>query len=172
MSIDQIIQTLPEKSPEERARMRRNAENKKMSGPPKLRADAERLLAAIDSLETQEREAVHKTPIAERVVQAFRKRPPSETEEKLLRVLLDNPGSTSSALTQALGWRAQSWHLHFGTMCQNREADLWPAEPSKTHDKSFYSGILAEFDQDSATFTMKPEVVGALAVLGIQKKAE
>ncbi|WP_167644699.1 hypothetical protein [Mameliella alba] len=171
MSIDQIILTLPEKSPEERARMRRNAEDKKASGPPKLRADAEKLLDALDTLEVQEREAVRTMPVAERVVQAFRKRPPSETEEKLLRVLLDNPGSTSTALSQALGWGAQSWHLHFGTMCQNREADLWPAPPSKTRDANFYSSILADFERDGATWSLKPEVVGALAQLGIHAKA-
>ncbi|WP_323769347.1 hypothetical protein [Antarctobacter sp.] len=171
MSIDKIIETLPEKSAEERARMRRNAEDKKKPGPPKLRAEAEKLLDALDTLEVQEREVVRNMPVSERVVQAFTKRPPSETEEKLLRVLLDNPGSTSSALTQALGWRAQSWHLHFGTMCQNREADLWPAEKFDKRDKGFFSGILADFDGEGATFTMKPEVVGALAKLGIHRKA-
>jgi len=171
MSIDQIIETLPEKSAEDRARMRRNAEDKKQSGPPKLRADAEKLLDALDSLEAQERDAVRTMPVAERVVQAFTKRPPSATEEKPLRVLLDNPGSTSTALSQALGWGAQSWHLHFGTMCQNREADLWPAEKFAKEDKGFFSGILAEFNPDGATFTMKPEVVGALAKLGIHAKA-
>ncbi|MFC0159981.1 hypothetical protein CDZ97_26095 [Mameliella alba] len=171
MNIAKIIETLPEKSTAERARMRENADRWLTSGTPQQKAAAKELKDAMDNLEAQERDAVRHMPVAERVVQAFTKRPPSETEEKLLRVLLDNPGSTSSALTQAIGWRAQSRHLHFGTMCQNREADLWPAEKSGPEDKGFFSGILAEFEPDGATFTMKPEVVGALAQLGIHAKA-
>ncbi|MGS4916311.1 hypothetical protein [Mameliella alba] len=171
MNIAKIIETLPEKSAAERARMRDNADRLLTTGTAPQQAAAQQLKDVLDTLEAQERDAVRHMPVVERVVQAFTKRPPSETEEKLLRVLLDNPGSTSSALTQALGWGAQSWHLHFGTMCQNREADLWPAERFDKEDKGFFSGILAEFDPNGATFTMKPEVVGALAQLGIHGKA-
>lgn len=171
MSIDLIIASLPDKSPEQRAQMRRNAEDKLKTGTDPMRQAAQQLLDALDDLEQSEQVAFHERlsnmPIVERIAEAFRSVPPTETELKLLRVLLDNPGATSTELSQKLGWEAQSWHMHFGKMCQSREVWLWPAAKAQHRDGHFYSGILAEFEPDGARFTMKPDVATALQEIGI-----
>jgi hypothetical protein len=171
MSLDRILATLPEKSRETRDRMRNNATRIAGSGTPKQQAGAANLTRALDDFEARAVEEICDTPVAERVIRAFTARPLSETELKLLTVLLSHPGATSTELTQQLGWRAQFWHPHFGTMCQNREADLWPAKQSVSRPgKYFWTGIPATYDKGSSTFTMKPEVVTAAAPLGIRGK--
>lgn len=176
MNIDKIIESLPEKSADERARMRDNADRLLTSGTAQQQAAAQKLKDAITAQETLEQTALYERlkdqPVATRVIEAFRTLPPTETDLKVLKALLDNPGSTSTALSQALGWGGQSWHMHFGKMCFEREAYLWPAEKFEKRDKSFYSGILADFDRDGAFFTMKLDVVKALAELGIHGKTK
>lgn len=108
--------------------------------------------------------------VAQRVVEAFRAVPMTPTEEKLIQALLDNPGVTSAQLSAALGWGGGSWHLHFGTMCFHRAVYLWPAPRAEKRDKDFYSGILADFDNDGSRFTMKPAVVKALAAMGLRPR--
>jgi hypothetical protein len=71
-------------------------------------------------------------------------------------------------LSTLCGWDGQAWHLHFGRMCEGREADLWPAPGSKARAASFYCGILCDFDAAGATFSLKPEVIEAFALLGIR----
>lgn len=171
MSLDQIIASIPAKSEAERRKMRANAERQLATGTESQKAQARQLIAALDA----QAEAEHKTlydrlsamPVAARVVEAFRKHPPTPTEEKVIRALLDQPGSTSTRLSGVCGWKGQIWHTHFGTMCKNREAYLWPAERFDGRDTSFYSGILADFNRDGARFTMKPDVAAAFAELGI-----
>ena len=90
----------------------------------------------------------------------------SEADEKLVRVLLDNPDATSEQLSEAMGWKGQAWQLHFGKMCERREHLLWPAPFEPKRNAPFYSGILAEFDEITRGFTLKPEVVEAFAQLG------
>jgi hypothetical protein len=99
-------------------------------------------------------------------VEAFRKM--TETERKLVQVLLDHPGATSTLLSQKLGWGGMSWHMHFGTMCKDRRHLLWPAPYAEERDADFYSGILADFDDATSGFTMKPEAIEALATLGLR----
>ena len=170
MSLKQIIATLPNKSPAERTKMRDNAE--RLLYDPKRQGDAQALLDALDAIETADRQALMDMPDADRVARAFARTPPTETEARLLKVLLDHLGSTSTELTQHLGWGAQSWHMHFGKMCKAREADLWPAEKFGKRDAYFYTGILANFDHDGSRFTMKPGVAVALATLGINGMAK
>ncbi len=106
--------------------------------------------------------------VAQRVAEAFRAVPMSDTERRVVQVLLDHPGSTSTELSRALAWGGQSWHLHFGEMCQKREAYLWPANRSeKRDDADFYSGILADLAVPENRWTMKPEAVAAFSAVGI-----
>ena len=60
----------------------------------------------------EEREAASE-PVS-KVENAFAKMPPSDLELSLMQVLIDNPGSTSTKLTQAMGWNDKAWQLHFG----------------------------------------------------------
>lgn len=105
--------------------------------------------------------------MAQRVVEAFRAHPATETEVKVIRVLLANSGTTSTALSNRIGWSGQSWHVHFGTMCKTREAWLWPAVTSELRDKQVWSGILANYDKATSGWTMKDDVAGAFAALGL-----
>lgn len=175
MSIDKIIASLPDKTEAARKKMRINAERSLSNGTPAQKADARKLLDALDAAITAEREKLNhllsRMPMAVRVTEAFRKNPPTKNEEKIIRALLENPHSTSSELSKAYGSDSQIWQMHFGNMAKAREADLWPAEPSAIREEeSFYCGILADFDSNGNRFTMKPEVVVGLAALGIAVK--
>jgi hypothetical protein len=171
MSIDKIIASIPEKSTVARAKMRTNAARWLASGTPAQKTDAQKLLDALDAATHAERQELtdilSKMPMSERVATAFRKRPPTANEEKIIRALLDHPHSSSGDLSKACGSESQIWQMHFGNMAKAREADLWPAERFKKRDADFYSGILADFDPDGSRFTMKPEVTLGFAALGI-----
>jgi len=171
LNIDKILASIPSAGPEKRGQMRANAETWLQTGSAAQKAAAQALVSALDDQATQERDALlselRGLDAAERVARAFTARPMTEAEARLIQALLDNPGSTSTALSRARGWDGQSWHLHFGTMCFNRSIYLWPAPASERRDGAFYSGILADFDDASSTFTMKSEVAAALARLGL-----
>ncbi len=174
LNIDKIVAAIPSAGPEKRRQMRTNARTWLETGTDAQKQAAQTLLTALDGQEAQEREALigelRGMAVSERVVRAFTVQKMTETEARLIQALLDNPGSTSSALSRAMGWEAQSWHLHFGTMCFNRSTYLWPAPESERRDGAFYSGILADFDDASSTFTMKAEVAAAFAKLGLRPK--
>lgn len=153
--------------------MRQNAIEKLEVDDAVWTTAAQQLLDALEAQEHEERaelvaEVAGMEPAA-RVLKAFRAEPMTETEEKLIRVLLDNPGSTSGELTEKLGWKAQSWHLHFGTMCANRGVYLGPPPPVEITTGKFYSGVLAELD-DENRFTMKPDVAAAFEQLGLRRR--
>ena len=172
MSIDRLIQGLPQRSSEERRLMRQRAASQASAGVGAEAIAAEKLVEAIDHLERSQAEAlvehIRSLPKARRVVEAFSSPAMTATERTVVQVLLDHPGFTSTELTAALGWKAQAWHMHFGTMCFNRRSRLWPAPPSVTHDAAFYSGILADFDSSRSTFTMMAEATEGFAALGLR----
>lgn len=171
MSIDRILSSIPGKTPAERAKMRANAERLLSTGTAAQKADAGRLLEALDTTTLAERaglnDLVSKMPMSERVAEAFRKHPPTPTEETIIRALLDNPNASSVNLSRACGWDGLSWHLHFGAMARKREADLWPAEVHGKNDTSFFGSILADSAPDGSWFVMKPEAVLGFAAIGI-----
>jgi hypothetical protein len=175
MTIDKIIAIIPSKSDAQRRKMRENADRWLSSGTEPQKAQARRLVDALDAQGAAEHQQRHDEvtamTLSERVVEAFRRRPPTPSEEKAIDALLAHPGATSRQLSAACGWKGQIWHTRFGTMCKNREADLWPAEPSTARDANFYVGILTTFDPDGDRFTMKPEVVEGFAELGISAPA-
>lgn len=134
--------------------------------------DAHQLIVAIDRHEAAKRDRLasraSNLPRAELVRKAFMAKPMTETERKIVKVLLDNPGSTSEGLSKALGWGVQSWHMHFGTMCEKRLHSLWPPSPSDRRDADFYSGILADLSPGTNRWTIKPEVAEGFAALGLR----
>jgi len=173
MNIDKIIAALPEMSKQERDRVRANAEKLLASGTPEQQRAATRVVNALADLEDAEHNALvdrlDGMEVSARVVEAFRAHPMTETEAKIIQVLLDHPSSTSTELSKALGWGAQSWHMHFGTMCANRAIYLWPAPKSEARSADFYSGILAELSPDSR-WTIKPEVEAAMSAFGLRAR--
>ena len=172
MSIDKIIATIPTATRDQRDAMRRNSEAKIASGDAKAKAEAEALVAALDRHEAEEQGALitelKGLTVVERVVRAFTVVPMTENDEKLIRVLLDNPGSTSTELSQKLGWGGKTWHMQFGTMGKIRAVYLWPAPDAVTREGKFFSGILADLDPAGNLFTMKPDVVAAFAQMGLR----
>jgi len=156
-------------SAEEREAFRSNAEAKLTD--PRFATRAQQALQELDRQIAAEAAAlsehVRSLPMARRVIEAFRREPMTATQQRLVRVLLDHPHSTSEQLTAAMGWDGQTWHMHFGMMCKDREALLWPAEAAIRRDSNFYSGILAIFEDDR-WWTIKPEVAEGLAELGIR----
>ena len=174
VNIDKIIAALPGMSQQERERVRVNAEKLLGSGSADQKAAAAKVIDGLAEVEEAEHKAVVDRlggmEVSARVVEAFRVNPMTETETKIVRVLLDHPGSTSTELSQALGWGAQSWHMHFGTMCANRAIYLWPAPKSEVRSAEFYSGILADLSSDNR-WTMKPEVSAAFSELGLRASA-
>lgn len=174
-SLNQMLANLPKRTAEERQTMRERA-RRQMGGCNQAAARAaSQLLSAIDEFEKKLREdlvgELKGMTVAERVVRAFTVHPLTETEAKVVQALLDNPSSTSTELSRQLNWGGQIWHEKFGTMCKNREVYLWPAENAKTRNGKFYTGMLADFDEDASRFTMKPDVAAAFAKLGLRGEA-
>lgn len=167
---DRIIAGIPDMPTEKRAELRANCTA--ALNTPARRQSAAAILVALDAFEEQqERKRQAKLgamSVAERIAHAFQQEPPTTRDERVIRTLLDHPGSTSVALSHAAGWKGQSWHLHFGTMCKERRHLLWPGPASEVRDAEFYSGILAEFDAPAATWRMKSEAIEAFAHLGIR----
>lgn len=169
MSLERILQSLPNKSPQERDQIRSNAERLRDRGTTLQKQNAIQVLQALDSLtETSGKGAMN---AQERIIAAFRDVPITDAERGLVQVLLDNPGSTSQELSAAMGYGGSAWHLHFGKLCREREAHLWPGAWVKERKARFYSGILADVTEPDNRFTMRAEAVEALATLGIRARA-
>ena len=174
MNVEKIVSAFPKMSSQERNRVRANADKMCESGNKDQKAAAGNVLTALNDLEASEHQQLvdrlSGMEVSARVVEAFSARPMTETEFKILQVLIDNPGSSSTELSQALGWGGQSWHMHFGTMCANRASYLWPAPKYEDRSKDFYCGILADLSDDYR-WTLKSEVVAALSELGVRARA-
>jgi hypothetical protein len=175
LNIEKQLAAIPTASGESRTQMRSNAENWLARGTSDQREAAQGMINALNQQEQSEHEVLVRElsglDTAERVIRAFTVQPITETEAKLVQVLLDNPGSTSTALSQALGWKAQGWHMHFGTMCADRAMYLWPAPNVDRRNGKFYSGILADLKEPENLFTLKPDVEAAFGRLGLRKRA-
>ncbi len=173
MNVAHLIELIPTKSAHERLQMRGNAHRLLESGGAQA-ADAKALLVALDAFEAQEREAcvrhVAGLDNVERIVEAFQTKPITDAERHIVQVLLDNPGLSSEALTEKAGWKAEAWHMRFGLMSRDRDHFLWPAPFDENRRANFYSGILADFDEETRGFTMKPEAVEAFARLGLRAR--
>lgn len=100
---------------------------------------------------------------------AIRAAKPTETEWKLLDVLEQNPGATSAELSAKLGWTGDgTWHMKIGQFCRRLEPFLGEApstdqrrQPDGSPAK-FYTGLIADFADDTRGFHMKTAVVEAL----------
>ena len=171
MTTLQIISAIRNMDPEARRRLRENA-NRWLNGSPRQTSEARQVLDALDEVSERERSRkprrLSRADAATRIVQAFRDPPTSETERRVVQVLLDNPDQSSEFLTAQCGWQGKAWQMHFGTMCRNREHLLWPAHFDPSLGRPFYTGILADFDADTRGFTLKPEAVEGFRRLGLE----
>jgi hypothetical protein len=106
-------------------------------------------------------------PLASRVILAFLKMPPSQTEDQIIRALLLHPGSDTKTLSKACGWISPIWHTHFGLMCQKRIEWLLPSDLIDPSETQFIHGILAEYSASNGSFKMKEEAEEGFRRLGI-----
>lgn len=112
------------------------------------------------------------TARGKQIADAFARIAVSETDRKLIEAIRDNAGSTSAILTQKMGWAGNdAWHLHFGRFCRRLEPFLGKAPASTERMRSdgtqekFYIGLLADFDDATRGFTLKPETQHALDLM-------
>jgi hypothetical protein len=104
---------------------------------------------------------------AETKILAFQRQPLTYAEATAVRALMNYPNSTSSELSQICGWGGQSWNGCFGKMCKAREETLGPAPPSTKRDTPFYSVLLADYDKETANWSLKPEALDAFIRIGL-----
>jgi hypothetical protein len=172
MTEQRVINALPGMDAQKRRTIRERALSWLESGTAQQMAAAREVLDALAALEKQESEALarHVASLrkSDRIVEAFRKLPMSKSDRKVIQVLLDNPGLSSKALTKKVGWKALAWQLHFGLMCRDRGHLLWPAPFDEGRGADCYSGILADFDDETRGFTPKLETVEAFEKLGVR----
>ena len=133
---------------------------------------AGQLIAALDEQDGAEtatlRDRLAVLPVAQRVAEAFKAGPMTGNERKTIQALFDNPGATSTELSRACGQDNMIWQMHFGNLCKDRQAYLWPAAKAEKREGLFFSGILADIDPTTNRFTMKPGVAVAFAALGLK----
>ncbi len=168
MDIEKVVTAIPQMNRDDRRRLRQNAEKMLAS---RNAANAQRVLNALDAQERADEDAhsmrLKGQSIPDRVENAFKCEPLTESELKVVQVLLDNPGFTSEELSRSLGWGGQAWHMKFGAICKRREHNLWPAEPAIVRPADFYSGLLADLSSENR-WSIKPAVAEGLARLGIR----
>jgi hypothetical protein len=174
--IEKLIASLPSRTPQERLAMRQNAEKMAAAGDPKKAEQANALLEALDAFERQSVEIDHarllNMGIVERIVEAFRRVPPTDTQVALIKAIAENPGQSAGVLSRAVGWKGLTWQMHFGLMAKDREAFIHPAPPSATRkkpsgeDAKFYCGMLCDYDRNTSGFTLKPDAHAAFLALG------
>lgn len=171
MNISDLVERIEKMDAAKRQIFRENA--LRNIDDPKLGANAKLNISTLDEVEQREKqqkfEKLQNMTRTERVTAAFKELPLKEGEQKVMQVLLDNPGHSSAGLSSLLGWDGQIWHLKFGELCKDREHLLWPAEPAFVREGDFYCGILADLDSDNL-WQVKPEVEEGLAKLGIRAK--
>lgn len=169
MNVEKLITSLPLRSDAERRDMRLRAEEWVAAGDAEKANRARQLLDALDGFEAAAIKAFERTPLSERVYEAFRHRPWSDHERKLIQALLDHPGSTTTELNRLTGLGDNMvWQMHFGNMCKERADYLGTPPPAVTREGSFWSGLLADATAETNLFSMKPEAVEGLARLGLK----
>lgn len=178
MNVEKTVAAIPTMTVEDLKRLRANVERLLLSPVPAMRDAAGRVQAALTA-----HDATAAAPPAEsltveerkiRVGDAFRRVPMTETDAKVIRAVLDNPGADSATLSVATGWESGSgWHMHFGGMCGARERYLWKAPHSEERDAPFYCGILCHWSWEAGklTYTLRPEVAEAFAAMGFKPQA-
>lgn len=181
MSIDKLIAKIPTMSPDERKKLRANAEAKAATGD----ANAAKVLAALDAQDAEENRLTQqaraeklaeldKAPPALRIKLAFELEPLTETEEKILRALLDHPDSTCAELSGKIGWDPRAWDMGFGHICSKRLEYLWPLEPIVREEKEGFIRLLTTHRRDEAgtiRYRLKPEAIEAFKLLGFRVKS-
>ena len=175
MSVEKLIANVPVRSDAERKVMREHALTWLQSGNAVQVADANQLLTALEAFETSKAAEllarVASAPLAQRVVVAFKTVKPSATEERLIQVLLDNPGSTCAELSSKIGWAPNTWDMGFGALCAQRALILHALADTPKEGPSSNLPLLTlqcRGGDEAIRYTMKPEAIEAFKQLGFR----
>jgi hypothetical protein len=177
MNIEKLVTSIPTLMPEQRKVMRGNIMDKLQSGDPAKVESAKALLEALDAFEanlsvqrTKEMEELSRRPFAERLTVAFQQDPLSETEARLLLVLLDSPGGSCAELSARMGWAPNTWDMGMGSLCAQRR-DWLHGFSAKGEGKSENLALLTVQTRGEAgeiRYTLKPEIEAVLTGLGMR----
>ncbi|GAA6199726.1 hypothetical protein [Aquicoccus sp. SU-CL01552] len=167
IDVSGTIAAIPAMSEASRKRLRQNIAAWVKSGEPEKMTAAQLVESALEADDLPAGEgaydAIDQTTREERLRKAFLRRPASSTETAVIGLLLRHPNETSHQLSRRLGWEGQTWHAHFGKACHAREDLLWRAPPSERRDERFFSAILADYNDASGTWRIKPDLATTLA---------
>lgn len=127
-----------------------------------------RLFAATDKI-AEIRRRMQGASLHARVIAAFTEFPPRDWERDMIRVLCRNPGATTYALSEKLGY-SSTYFNWFGVVCNDRAAWLQQsAGVGQTNELRWKSEMLVVFgkSQDASTWTFKEEAAAAFRELGL-----
>lgn len=169
-STDQLIAKLPYKPQEERDRHRANAEKRLETGTPDQKAQAHRVMEALDALGDFEApssyDRIADMSLKQRVIACFTAKPETEWEVDFILALLARPGATAVELSEYMGLgKSPLWGHYFGKMCEERQWALLPEQRKDGGGTNAQCSILAINDQNTSGWTMKPDVAEAFAEL-------
>jgi len=175
MNVTGVIAQIPKMNAKDRAAVRQRAEQWADASDEAKRVAGREVLEALTRQAVEEHSALYERlnglDATQKVIEAFTAVPMTDTDRTVIQALLDHPGSDSSTLSVACGWKpGTGWHMHFGKMCAKRGSYLWPAPYAAERDADFYCGILCDWDWSTGplTYTLKPEVAAAFATMGLR----
>lgn len=175
---ERIIARMPSLTAEERLQLRHNCERAAARSPDRLVVlEAKRVLAALDTLQQREARLLARLPLARRIEYAFRRLPASESERRVLRLLIEQAtGAQSSGRAQpeagSLG--GGIWHRVIGDICRMRRHLLSVGEPptdaQPASGPAAWAAALLSIDgddgSDAAGIRLRPEAITAFSSLG------
>lgn len=133
------------------------------------------MLAALDALQQREARVLARLPLARRIEYAFRRLPASESERRILRLLIEQePTEQGGALHRAEApTLSSSWHRLVGDICRIRRHLLSMSEPPQDAQPANGPGAWAaallsidDGDGDDAGIRLRPEAITAFSSLG------
>ena len=92
------------------------------------------------------------------LVSSFEQKLPTKNEEKLIRVLLDNPGGTVALLSTKIGKKPNVWDMQFGNMCRRRLIYIGLLNPVDSKKIKGYIQLLTIYNKKNQTYVMKSKV--------------
>lgn len=167
-----ILERIPSMTAEERLQLRGNCERAKARTADGLvRAEAVRILDALDALQRRELSVLGRLAGARRIEYAFRRLPANERERLAIRLLHEHAGTPVGRLDAA--WAEQvgdAWHRQIGAMCRDRRHLLRGDADASPFDRAAaevdWSAWLIELDSETQAVRLKPDAIAAFASLG------
>lgn len=172
MSSDKIIASIPKMSAAERDTVRQRAKAQLLASDGDK--DAEKVIAALDAFEqrmqSEEEAALNELragPPTKLIKAAFENMPPTQTEIRIIQVLIDNPDSSCAELSGRLGWQPNTWDMQFGSLCALRRRYFGQITPADKDMSENLSLLLVRRRDESGTlrYTFSHDALEAFRML-------